>query len=213
MIRTAACLLAAAAAVAATPALAQFGPDGQVGPGESYHIAFATSFQTRMTTDRSVPPSGNIFGGIEAASWLTTLAAAQSGLLPDWNGQDILYRAVLSDSTGNAVDTTGIQGRVYNTAGQLLATDAADFFDGQLENPIGFDEFGNAVDPGQPAFWSGVRPGGSIAFDTCGNWDLTASDLGTNAGTATQTSWIFGPTIECVTNSARLLGISPAITA
>ncbi|MEM6331540.1 MAG: PEP-CTERM sorting domain-containing protein [Planctomycetota bacterium] len=184
-----------------------------MGPGESYHIAFATSFQTSLTTNRVVPPTPFDFGGIEAASWLTTLAAAQSGLLPTWNGQDILYRAVLSDSTGNAVDTTGVQGRVYNSAGQLLATDAADFFDGQLENPIGFDEFGNAINPGQGQAWSGVVDGGSVSGNTCGNWDLTAVIMGTDSANAASTSWLQGNALQCSSNSARLLGISPAITA
>ena len=201
------------AAFCCTHARGQFGPDGQVGPGESYHIAFATSFQTSLSSNTSVPPSFPFFGGIEAASWNVTFAAFNSGLFTGWNGSDILYRAVLSDSTANAIDHTNIQGRVYNTNGDLLAVDAADFFDGTLVNPIGYDEFGNAIDPMQSDAWSGVVAGGTVASFTCGNWDLDSIDLFTNSANAASTNWLSGSSLQCVTDTARLLAIGPAITA
>ncbi|MEM9410212.1 MAG: hypothetical protein AAGA30_03810 [Planctomycetota bacterium] len=190
----------------------QYGPDGQVPPGGRYHLCFATSFHTGLTSDTSVPPSIPNFGGIEAASWITNLAAAQSGLLPDWDGLTITWRAVLSDSTANAIDHTNIVGPVYNVVGQRLANDAVDFFDGQLFHPIGFDEFGNPIDPQQDDFWSGSIVGGVANFNTCGNWDLQSTTLNTSSGSATSLNWIFGgQTLQCDNNSARLLAMSPAI--
>ncbi|MEM6331650.1 MAG: PEP-CTERM sorting domain-containing protein, partial [Planctomycetota bacterium] len=47
---------------------------------------------------------------------------------------------------------------------------------------------------------------------TCGNWDLTGQSS-TLSGTATDEGWLVAPVLQCVTNSARLLGVSPAITA
>lgn len=205
-------LLAVITGALMSTARAQFGPDGMVGPGETYHIAFATSFQTRLTSTTTVPALFPDFGGIEAASWIATRGAFRSGLFTDWNGLDITYRAVLSDSKSNAVDTTNILGRVYNTNGDLLALDSADFFDGTLVNPIGFDEFGDAIDSGQSAMWSGVVAGGTVSSVTCGCWDLNDVDLITGGATATSTNWLQGSSLQCVGDSARLLAISPAIT-
>lgn len=187
-------------------------PPPGVGPGETYHIAFATSFQTRLSTNRTVPPSFPDFGGIDAASWNTTFAAFNAGLFSGWNGSDLVYRAVLSDSTADAIDHTNIQGAVYNTNGDLLATDATDFFDGVLINPIGYDEFGNPISPSQDAMWSGTVVGGAASAFTCGNWDLTGIDPATIGASATNPSLFSGSSLQCVTDTARLLAISQPIT-
>ncbi|MEM9410208.1 MAG: dockerin type I domain-containing protein [Planctomycetota bacterium] len=190
----------------------QYGPDGQVPPGGRYHLCFATSFQTLLSSNTTVPPVPFDFGGIEAASWLTNFAAAQSGLLPDWDGATISWRAVLSDSTANAIDHTNIVGPVYNVVGQRLANDAVDFFDGELFHPIGFDEFGNPIDPEQDDFWSGTAVGGVANLNTCGNWDLQSTILNTLSGSATSLDWVFGgQTFQCDNQSARLLAMGPAI--
>ncbi|MEM6330530.1 MAG: hypothetical protein AAF790_09800 [Planctomycetota bacterium] len=141
---------------------------------------------------------------------MTTLAASQAGLVSDWNGQDIIYRALLSDSTVDAIDYTNIQGRVYNTNGDLLALDAADFFDGELERPLDFDQNGNRIVSSNTDFFSGVAAGGGSAGDTCGNWDDPNGGMA-SVGTFVDSSWLVGNPSPCNTIK-RLVGVSPAIT-
>ncbi|MEZ6119851.1 MAG: PKD domain-containing protein [Pirellulaceae bacterium] len=181
-------------------------------PLDTYHRVFATNIQTRLTTSRRVPPSLPSFGGIEAASWVVTYFAFRAGVLKDWNGSDVVYRAALSDGTANAIDHTNVQGPLYNMQDELLAVGAADFFDGQLLNPIGFDEFGSPIPAGRDAMWSGNSTGGTNYSATCGNWDLTGESI-TFAGSANSTNWLIGPTLQCDNDSARLLAVSPPLLA
>jgi len=61
------------------------------------NLIFATSFQTYVSTDSSVPPLvPDRFGGIAAADWVCTNAAFVAGLIPTWNGSDIYWHAILS---------------------------------------------------------------------------------------------------------------------
>lgn len=173
------------------------------------HTVFATSIQTNLTTSTAVPPSLPTFGGIEAASWICTLRAFSAGLFTGWNGQDLVYKAILSDGTRDARDWVGFQGAIFNTNGDLVANDSADFFDGQLITPIGFDESGNAIAAGDDRAWSGVDVGGTFNTLGCGNWDLTGPSV-TSASSASSTSWLAGPTLQCNNDSARLICASPA---
>ena len=128
-------------ALLVAPAQAVLIPAG-LHPGDHYQLVFATSFLTAITTDTSVPPLSPFFGGIPAADYTVTLTAAQGGLLPTWNSIDIVWHAILSDSTVNARDHVPILAPLYNTHGQLVATNSADLWDGSILNPIQYDEQG-----------------------------------------------------------------------
>jgi len=185
-----------------------------LGPGDQYHILFATSNLTRVTGDTSVPPpSPTEFGGIAAADWDVTYHAAFAGLVPGWNGLDLVYRSILSIDGDNAVDRLSIVGPVYNTNGDLLANDAADLWDGSLANPVGYDEKGILI-ASNTQVWTGTLIIGTWSSgQSCGDWDIPLSTEFGRQGNATLSNnqWIYGGLNSC-NNTARLYGLSPAIT-
>ena len=206
--------------------------------GDTYHLALVTSSLTNVTGDRSLPPpSFTLFGGTAAADWVVTLAAAEGavnseidsafGLTPDefmtgdpntpWDFLSGHWQAVLSDSGlsgdgGDARDRLTIDGPVYNTQGELVATDLDDLFDGQIDAPILYDETGAEV-TGNLSVWSGTTPAGVWGGQSCGDWDNPSSSNSGDTGIAgaTNSTWILGGFSSC-NQSARLYGISPAFT-
>ncbi len=109
-------------------------------PGDRYHRVFVTSEPYAISTSTVVPPAPGTFGGLAAADWNVNSHADSAGLITDWNGSDIPYRAILSDFTGEARTRLSITGPVYNTANEIIANDFEDFWDGSLINPIRYEE-------------------------------------------------------------------------
>lgn len=77
-----------------------------------------TGFVTSIDTDTTVPPAIPQFGGLAAADYGVTYAAAGGGLITGWNSSDIIYKAILSTEGNNARDRLAISGPVYNTRDQ-----------------------------------------------------------------------------------------------
>jgi hypothetical protein len=179
-------------------------------PGDTYHLIFATS--TQVGTGFGTAGSTGSFGSVAAADWITNELAFTSGLLPGWNSSDLIYKALLSSDDEAAIDHIGISAPVYNTAGELVATGSADMWDGSLQNPVGYNEFGNPITD-NPEVWTGTLPGGQKTSKTCINWtDPNTTTFGhigvANASTA---SWVADNQIEC-SDANRLYGVSPVLT-
>jgi hypothetical protein len=149
-----ACIVAFVARVVAQPV-----PAG-LQPGDHYHLIFATSFQTDIDTDTSVPPATPFFGGLAAADYAVTYTAWAAGMLPDWNFADLAWHAVLSTNGHNAKDRISVQGPIYNTHGDLIANDANDLWDGSIANPVGYDEIGQLI-TSDFGVWTGTKPDGT----------------------------------------------------
>ena len=110
----------------------------------------------------------------------------------------------------DARDRIKITAPVYNTNGDLVAIDKADFWDQSLLAPIEFDEFGN-VQTGN--VWSGTTPAGVWGGQSCGEWDNPSSSNSGDIGTIGNTNpgWILNGFNSC-NQSARLYAISPELT-
>jgi hypothetical protein len=139
-------------------------------PGDVYHRAFVTS-ASYIVEAPIYPPDPGAFSGLAGADFQVTQAAYDAGLIPDWNGIDIVWHAILSDETINAKDHVAITGPVYNMQNELIATDAADMWDGSLIHAILYDELGqphtgvdSAVHTGSTGF--GTR----IPGETANSW-------------------------------------------
>ena len=127
-----------------------------------------------------------------------------------WNGTDAVYTAILSDSTTNANDRFSILGKVFNTQFEKVADDSTDFWDGFLDAAIQYDEYGVSV--GSSEVWSGSTSLGNYSGQTCSDW-TDAFDVGDVGATWTSGSiWLLSHGQSC-SDTARLYGISPAITA
>ncbi|MEI8230171.1 MAG: DUF4215 domain-containing protein [Candidatus Peregrinibacteria bacterium] len=140
-------------------------------------------------------------GGLAGADRMCGERAAEAGLQGRW-------MAVLSDSTTNARDRIRIVGPVYNTRTiigshgeryerQLVARNAADFWDGALSAPIHFGASGDdTVQLHQPiARLTGTNPDGTrIANDSsalCGDWTMmTSARFNVGDMSATDASWV-----------------------
>lgn len=107
------------------------------------------------------------FGGIQAGDTKCTAAAGNANLGGNW-------RAILSSRRFEARQRINLRGPVANADGERLADGPSDFWNGSLANPVGYDEFGHAV---QTNVWTGTQSNGRAASSRafCGkNWDSNA---------------------------------------
>ena len=79
-------------------------------PGDTYQLAFVTSFTTTITVDQTFPPELPFFGNRNDASWIVTYTAYNVGLVPDWDGEQIVWKALMSAQMG----TPGCDARDYS---------------------------------------------------------------------------------------------------
>jgi len=136
-------LLCAARCASAAPLV----PPG-VAPGSPYHLAFVTS-GTRDATNSNIADY-NAFVNAQAAN-NPALTGTNMG---------VNYFAIGSTTSVDANANAVVSAPVYNLNGDLLATGFADMWDGSLNNPIRYDEFGT---PGFPDVWTGTQASG-VAF-------------------------------------------------
>jgi len=180
-----------------------------VEPGESYQRVFATSNVFGISSSTTFPPPFTAINGLAGADWHVTLAAFSAGILSEWNGLDPLATAILSTSTVDANTRFSIAGKVFNTQDEKIADSSSDFWDGSLDAAIRYDEHGVAVNSSE--VWSGSNSGGDWSGESCGDW--TDSSGGCSFGDAftAGSAWLLSNS-QSGSNTARLYGISPAVT-
>jgi hypothetical protein len=170
---------------------------------------FVSSFIAGISTNADIPTDFPNFGGLEGADWNCNVAASQSGLLPNWNGTDLVWKAILSAPGVNAIDRFDIQGPVYNTINQVVATDKVDFWDGTHSATMRYDENGASVPTGTAGAWSGTVSTGTGTGTYCGGWIQQIGNGSIGNPTATGGTWAASASRSCA-NTARLYCISPA---
>ncbi len=109
------------------------------------HDVFITSTVHTIDDSCEASPDGVCFGGHVSADYIVTFKMWQAGVLPGWNGFDVIYKALVSTAPESAKQHAEIRGPVYNLGGALLATDADDFWDGTILTGINFNEYSNLV--------------------------------------------------------------------
>lgn len=183
-------------------------------PGSPYHLLFATSNLYEITVNQSFPPSGMEFGNITGADWQVTYSAVNAGLsgADNWNGAAIRYRSLLSISGDTLRNRLDVAGPVYNTNGTLLATSEADLFDGSLQAPVDYDEFGTYFHISQDRdVWTGATGSGFWAGDSCGNWSNRGLQGRVGDAFVQDGSWLSAGFTKGCTQTARVYGISPPL--
>jgi hypothetical protein len=186
-------------------------PDG-LQPGDTYHLIFTTSVITNISSVSTVPPIYPSFGSVDGADWIVTLSAFNAGMIPDWDGVEQVWTAMLSSSTVSLRDRVDIDGRVYNMQEQLMASGFNDLFDGGISASVAFDEFGNAITDNFTV-WTGSLPTGFRSTDTAQNWTSPAAGHAAEIGRVSSISSVWlSAGIQAASGTARLYGISPAFT-
>ena len=144
--------------------------------------------------------------------------------LSTWGFFDPVWQTVLSDSgftnipglpsggPRSAFDLLNIGGPIYDTVGQLIATDKADLFDGTIGAPLNHTEHG-VPHTGTTSVWTGTTILGNWSADSCSDWNTASAGQTASIGrTDTSTdSWTLTNLLSC-NSSARLYAISPLFT-
>jgi hypothetical protein len=123
-------------------------------------------------------------GGLQAADGICQTHA-------DGGGLPGTFVALLSSATVAARDRVTVTGTIVNMAGQIIAVDEADLWDGTLQNAVDFDENG---DDGPGVTWTGTLADGSIG-ETCQDWTSTDNALYGTQGNVRMTDafWVESP--------------------
>jgi len=180
----AACVLACLGSVASVASAAIVTQPGGLNPGEQYRLVFVTSQETygryykRGTTDLTGGPIDiagyNTFatGVAESVTELSDLGTTWKAVVSTEQpppGGGTLFSAKANTGTDPNVET-GVA--IYNLAGELVASNNADLWDGSISNAIDVDELGNGpVDQstnssGQYLVWTGTGADGTGNGDT-----------------------------------------------
>lgn len=127
--------------------------------------------------------NGNL-GGIEGANLKCSEAATKAGLAGNW-------KALLSDGEQSARSRFTLNRAVYNTQGERIAQSFTDLFDGQIDNSIKYDEFGNRPRR-RRGVWTGSAFDGSSAEKSCGYWtSASVHDRGrVGKSTRSKSGWL-----------------------
>jgi hypothetical protein len=144
--------------------------------GGSSHILFVTS-----TTH-----VGNL-GGLSGADLICSTRAALASLPGTW-------KAILSTATVNASSRISISGEIKNANDEVIAQDGTDLWDGSIDNPVRYDEFGNAQ---SGPVWTGTSSAGAGNGSYCGVWGNTAGLGVVGSSTAANSDWISATTDFC----------------
>ena len=173
-----------------------------------------------------VPPTHTTpvwyFGGIDAADYIVNYAAAAGGLNPNWNGSDITWKAILSNSTVNARDRINLLPEpeyIYTIHGDIVSSGGNNtFWNSRHGAAIEYDESGNYITDddrygGNSAVWTGTRYGEWFGFITGDNRDDPNYAFEETVGNlhSGELDWSYN---DCCheTTIARLYGISPVFT-
>lgn len=140
--------------------------DAMPAPDMAWPPAAHRVFMTAQTFSAS-------FGGLAGADAACAAAATAAGL-------DGVWRAILSDAATAARDRLVIIGPIETTAGEPVARDADDLWDGAIRVPIAVDARG--LPPGgRPDVWSGTDADGTPdarANSFCSDWGRADRPLG-----------------------------------
>jgi len=136
--------------------------------------------------------SGNL-GGIFRADEKCTELANRAGLQGKWI-------AVLSDSKINARDRINadtINWPVYNMRRELVAVSEEDLWDGSIENPIRYNEYGEGVND---KVWTGTFPDGYKDISAvCRDWLSSSNKEQGRVGISIEKNenWVSSEVLQC----------------
>jgi len=153
-----------------------------------------------------MPPPPQIFGSSAGADWQVTSAAQQAGVIHDWDGQNIHFKALLTVDGANVASRAALDDFGYiNVAGQEIAPDVTTLLSGNLEAPI-LTETGQLL-KNEPV-WTGALPNGDGSDNNAANWSDPYSSLAV-VGTANGpgTTWLSDHVISS-NSGAHLYGVS-----
>jgi hypothetical protein len=144
--------------------------------------------------------NGAEVGGLVGADSICQAAAVSATL----SGT---FKAILSDSINDAISRLPIIGPIFNTHGERVANDSADFWDSSLDSAIRYDQYGATAPTGRS--WAGTQTNGTAHSNTCNDWTLTTGIGNTNfSPNYTNSYWLYHSAAQNCTDSYTLMCIS-----
>lgn len=171
----------------------------------SYAVIFTTNQNSFIDSIQQPIPFYPNFNGLDNARYVVTYAAAEAGLISDWNGEDRIVEALLSTSSSPIRDRLTFDGPFYNTLDQLVANSKADLFDGTLSAIVGYDQFGALV-PVAARVWTGSDAAGNYSGQPPGDWNTQVGVATVGIAVSTTATWL-SATVRSNSNGARLYGV------
>lgn len=125
--------------------------------GDPYRLVFVTN-AIRTATSTNIAD-------------YNTFVSNAANAVPELSALGTTWKAIGSTATVDAKDNTGTDNNVavgvpiYNTGGELIATNNADLWDGSIANGIAYDENGNTLVSGvDNRVWTGTGIAGTRVF-------------------------------------------------
>lgn len=172
------------------------------------HQVFVTAFEHTVSMAET-HVDGKIYRA-EGADRNCTLSAFLAGLFgEDWNEEEIIWRALVSDSTFGPQDRLAnfvSDSPIYDMAGVRVAEDFAGMWDDRLDHGIRLDEFREDVGEDQPV-WTGSSSVGGRG-PNCDGWQNPSIGGVHGISGATDRNWIDARSVNCLF-PARLYCVGP----
>ena len=188
------CLVPAMAPIAFAGPV-QLAPSG-LNPGDTYHLAFVTNARRNASS-----------GSIAVYDNFVQNAADNAGIGVGSPIGDIDWKVLGATAPVNGQTHANVQGPVFRLDDTLIATGAADLWNGSLAAPISLTEFG--VDGGETRVWTGMLASGTAPFQA----GLGAGRPRYGNRTSTSATWAADSgTVWADSTLMRVYGISEALT-
>jgi thiol-disulfide isomerase/thioredoxin len=175
---------------------------------ERFHTAFLSKNYVRIPNGPIIPGSSS---NLKHFDLKCTEFAATAGLIKDWDGESVVYKAIMSDDFEDARTRINVQGQVRDTKGNLVAMDDNDLWKGDIRSPITLDEY-KVFDlfPSSLVYSGTYRDGRRVLNINCENWTRKSRDLGGVVGRIADKSykWIAAFALICL-ETLRVYCISP----
>jgi hypothetical protein len=160
-------------------------------------LIFVTSIRYFVSATNSYPPAATSFGSARAADYHCTSVANTSGLVPNWDGSTIHFRALVTEGSVGISSRVGmLEDEYFNVSGQVVAATRAQLLSGSFTAPVQ-TQSGTVLTGTQPV-WTGALTDGSAAASKCDNWSNPVGGtvlVGNVNGTGT--NWLSQATVSC----------------
>ena len=167
---------------------------------ERFHTAFFSQ-DTVPIPDGLIDPATNT--NIEFFDQKCTEFASRAGLIEDWDGESLLYTAIMSDDFTDVRTRLNVRAKVLNTVGATIADGDLDLFDGSIQRGLSRDEFGVLDFDRAAGYYSGSNDNGTrVIGGTCDSWTTPTGEsfLILGFGGAISGAWISSSPTRCRNN-------------
>lgn len=153
------------------------------------------TFSFKVTTHTAFITAATHMGDLEGLTGADSICQGEA----DSASLDGTFMAILSDSEENAKNRIEILGNVFDTNGNLIASNSTDFWDGTLGNSIKYTASGSELTSKNT--WTGSDGTGTYSTNACSDWRNKTGTVNGSFGinSNTDSTWLSSATSTCST--------------